>query len=80
MVARLLGFFGGDIPPYSTLMERASQESTRKLMEAAREQGANCVLKVRTQVSVTSDPTAGVFCYSLSTGTAVEVQDVRLNE
>jgi uncharacterized protein YbjQ (UPF0145 family) len=44
-------------------------------MEAAREQGGNAVLRVRTQVSVTSDPTAGVFCYSIATGTAVVLTD-----
>eukprot|EP01127_Copromyxa_protea_P014458 TRINITY_DN402_c0_g1_i2.p1 TRINITY_DN402_c0_g1~~TRINITY_DN402_c0_g1_i2.p1 ORF type:complete len:160 (-),score=23.53 TRINITY_DN402_c0_g1_i2:89-541(-) len=70
---RVLGFFGGDIPPYGTLLERATQEATRKMMEAAKEQGANCVLRTRTQVSITSDPTAGVFCYCVANGTAVEV-------
>jgi len=75
LLSRVIGFFGGEVPSYSELVRRSTQDSAATMMKAAVEQGANCVLAVRYNISATSDPTAGVFCYSCAIGTAVRVID-----
>jgi len=75
VLSRVIGFFGGEVPSYSELVRRATQDSAATMMKAAVEQGGNCVLTVRYNISATSDPTAGVFCYSCAIGTAVKVID-----
>eukprot|EP00029_Vermamoeba_vermiformis_P003123 TRINITY_DN13497_c0_g1_i1.p1 TRINITY_DN13497_c0_g1~~TRINITY_DN13497_c0_g1_i1.p1 ORF type:complete len:161 (+),score=26.36 TRINITY_DN13497_c0_g1_i1:29-484(+) len=71
--SRVRGFMGGEAVFYSQLMTHASADAARRLMKEAEKKGANAVVRLRYENSSTSDPTAGVFVYSMAYGTAVKV-------
>eukprot|EP01130_Rhizamoeba_saxonica_P013564 TRINITY_DN5800_c0_g1_i3.p1 TRINITY_DN5800_c0_g1~~TRINITY_DN5800_c0_g1_i3.p1 ORF type:complete len:109 (+),score=21.88 TRINITY_DN5800_c0_g1_i3:308-634(+) len=79
LYSRVVGFFGGEVPTYSLLMERATMESTANLMDMAKKKGADAVINVRIDNSATSDPTSGVFFYSHAYGTAVKLEKYQID-
>ena len=52
-MSSLRGLFGGELKSYVTLMERARREAMLRMLEQAREQGANVVWNVRYETSTT---------------------------
>jgi uncharacterized protein YbjQ (UPF0145 family) len=73
--SRVIAFFGGEIPTYTVLVNRTTNESAKNMLVQADQQGANAIVNIRYQTNVTSDPTAGVMCYSFTYGTALIVED-----
>jgi len=73
MFSRFIGFFGGEVPSYAELVNRCTRDAVRSLMTAAHESNADGIVGIKFQMSSTSDPTAGVFCYVLAYGTAVKL-------
>ncbi len=50
-VSGLRGLFGGEMKSYVTLMERARRQAMLRMLEQARQQGANVVWNVRYETS-----------------------------
>eukprot|EP01121_Diplochlamys_sp_Union-15-3_P008644 TRINITY_DN2311_c0_g1_i1.p1 TRINITY_DN2311_c0_g1~~TRINITY_DN2311_c0_g1_i1.p1 ORF type:complete len:118 (+),score=21.92 TRINITY_DN2311_c0_g1_i1:195-548(+) len=69
--SRLRGFFGGEVTTYGDLVSMSSHTAAERLIAEAKRRGAHGVVAVRFQNSITSDPTAGVYSYSIAYGTAV---------
>ena len=62
---------GGEIRAYGQLLEESREEALERMMEDARELGANAVVSVRIATSVVMGGAAEMLAY----GTAVTVED-----
>ena len=62
---------GGEIRAYADLLKESREEALRRMMEDARELGANAVVSVRFATSVVMAGAAEMLAY----GTAVTVED-----
>jgi uncharacterized protein YbjQ (UPF0145 family) len=70
-VAGIEGMFGGEVTAYTSECEKARRESVTRLIENAKESGANAVIATDFETSEVLQGTATVFaCY----GTAVVVK------
>eukprot|EP01120_Amphizonella_sp_Union-15-10_P017637 TRINITY_DN984_c0_g1_i1.p1 TRINITY_DN984_c0_g1~~TRINITY_DN984_c0_g1_i1.p1 ORF type:complete len:159 (-),score=23.80 TRINITY_DN984_c0_g1_i1:107-583(-) len=71
---RVLGFFGGEIEIYGSLISATTQSATQSLLDEAEKRGADGVVRYKIENDVTSDPTAGVFSWAVAYGTAVQLE------
>ena len=71
ILTRFKALVGGELYPYTSLLEDATEDATKRVMNEARLVQANGVLRLRYQMSALSDPIAGTFIAVMATGTAV---------
>ncbi len=70
IMAGLKNIVGGELKGYTELLTDSREECTQRMVESARELGANAVLNVRFSTSSVSAGASELFVY----GTAVVVQ------
>ena len=68
--AGLRALFGGELSTYTDLMMEAREEATERMIEEARELGANAVVNIRVQTSNLAANASEIYTY----GTAVVVR------
>lgn len=71
IMAGLKNLVGGELSGYTELMAEARQEATDRMVEQAKQLGANAVVNVRYATSSVMQGAAELFAY----GTAVWVED-----
>ena len=71
IMAGLKNLVGGELNGYTELMQEARNEATRRMIDQAKEMGANAVINVRFATSSVMQGAAELFAY----GTAVIVED-----
>lgn len=69
-MAGLKNIFGGELKSYTELLNESRDEATQRMMEQARQMGANAVLNVRYSTSSVAAGAAEIFAY----GTAVVIE------
>ena len=69
ILAGLKNVFGGELKAYTELLRESRNEATERMIEQARELGANAVINVRYATSAVAPGAAELFAY----GTAVRV-------
>jgi len=70
IMASLKNIIGGELKGYTELMKESRQEATDRMVEEARQLGANAVVNVRYATSSVAQGAAELFAY----GTAVRVE------
>ena len=70
-MAGLRNLVGGEIAEYTKLLAEAREQAIDRMLEEARELGANAVIEVRFSTSVVMQAAAELLAY----GTAVVVED-----
>ena len=70
IAAGLKNLVGGEIKGYTELLNESRQESIQRMVEQARQMGANAIICVRFSTSAITPQASEVFCY----GTAVVIQ------
>ncbi len=70
--AGLKNLVGGEIRAYTELMSEARREATERMLEQARQLGANAVVNVRFTTSQVAGSAAELYAY----GTAIVVESV----
>ena len=70
IAAGLKNIVGGELVGYTELLQEARQEATNRMVQAARQRGANAVINVRFATSSLTQGAAELFVY----GTAVRVE------
>jgi len=73
IIAGIEGMFGGEVTSYSSEAEKARSDSLRRLIENAREMGANAVVRADFETSDILNGTATLFS---AYGTAVIIEPV----
>jgi uncharacterized protein YbjQ (UPF0145 family) len=68
--AGLKNIVGGELKGYTELLNESRQESLQRMVEQARQMGANAIVCVRFSTSAITQQASEVLCY----GTAVVVQ------
>ncbi len=76
ILAGLKNIVGGEIKSYTTLLADARQEATDRMVEQARQLGANAVVNVRFATSSVMQGAAELFAY----GTAVVVDQIHSSD
>jgi len=71
IMAGLKNIVGGELKGYTELMAEARQEAIDRMVQAARDVGANAVVNVRFSTSSVTQGAAELFAY----GTAVIVEE-----
>jgi uncharacterized protein YbjQ (UPF0145 family) len=71
LLARLRGVVGGEIAEYTKLVAESREQALDRMVEEARELGANAVVAVRFATSEVARGAAEILAY----GTAVVVED-----
>ncbi len=71
IMAGLKNIIGGELKGYTELMKESRKEATDRMMEEARQLGANAIVNVRYATSSVAQGAAELFAY----GTAVRVED-----
>lgn len=71
IMAGLKNIVGGELKGYTELLEDARGEATQRMIEDARNMGANAVVNVRFSTTSVTQGAAELFAY----GTAVRVED-----
>ncbi len=69
-MAGLKNLVGGELKGYTELLSEAREEALRRMIEQARQMGANAVVNVRFATSSVAQGAAELFAY----GTAVRVE------
>ena len=69
-LAALKNIVGGELKGYTKLLQESRQEATERMVEQAKELGANAVINVRFATSSVAKGAAELFAY----GTAVRVE------
>lgn len=69
-MAGLKNLVGGELKGYTELLNESREEATQRMMEQARQLGANAVLNVRYSTSSVAAGAAEIFAY----GTAVVLE------
>ena len=69
-MAGLKNIFGGEIKGYTELLEESRREAIRRMLEQARQMGANAVVNVRFSTSSVAAGAAEIYVY----GTAVTAE------
>ena len=72
IMAGLKNIVGGELAGYTELLEDARREATARMIEDARDKGANAIVNVRFSTTSVTQGAAELFAY----GTAVLVQEV----
>lgn len=70
IAAGLKNIVGGELKGYTELLQEARQEATDRMVQEARQQGANAIVNVRFATSSLTQGAAELFAY----GTAVRVE------
>ncbi len=70
IMASLKNIVGGELKGYTELMKESRSEATKRMVEQARQLGANAVINVRYATSSVTQGAAELFAY----GTAVRVE------
>lgn len=70
IMAGLKNIVGGELKGYTELMKESRQEATNRMVDQARQLGANAVINVRYATSSVTQGAAELFAY----GTAVRVE------
>jgi uncharacterized protein YbjQ (UPF0145 family) len=73
IAASLKNLVGGELKGYTELLSEARAEATRRMVEQARQLGANAVINVRYATSSVAQGAAELFAY----GTAVKTEPER---
>ena len=74
IVAGIEGIFGGEVTAYTSECEKARRESLNRLVENAREMGANAIIGADFETSDILNGTATIFS---AWGTAVTVKPMK---
>ena len=69
IVAKLRSIFGGEIGEYTKMMAGAREQAYDRMIDQAREMGADAVVCTRFATSMLMDGSAEILCY----GTAVRL-------
>lgn len=69
IMAGFKNVFGGELKGYTELLEESRQEAINRMVEQAKQSGANAIVNVRLATSSVAVGAAEVFAY----GTAVKV-------
>ncbi|MDX1763903.1 MAG: YbjQ family protein [bacterium] len=70
IMAGLKNIVGGELKGYTELMKESRSEATNRMVEEARQLGANAIINVRYATSSVTQGAAELFAY----GTAVRVE------
>lgn len=70
IMASLKNIVGGELKGYTELMKESRSEATNRMVEQARQLGANAIINVRYATSSVTQGAAELFAY----GTAVRVE------
>jgi uncharacterized protein YbjQ (UPF0145 family) len=70
IAAGLKNIVGGELKGYTELLQEARQEATSRMVQEARQRGANAIVNVRFATSSLTQGAAELFAY----GTAVRVE------
>ena len=70
IMASFRNLIGGEIKGYTELLQESRQQATERMMEQARQLGANAVVNVRYSTSSIAQGAAELYAY----GTAVRVE------
>ena len=70
IAAGLKNLVGGELTGYTELLNESRQEAVERMVEQARQMGANAIICVRFSTSAITQQASEVLCY----GTAVVVQ------
>jgi uncharacterized protein YbjQ (UPF0145 family) len=70
IMAGLKNIVGGELKGYTELMKESRQEATNRMIDEARQLGANAIVNVRYATSSVAQGAAELFSY----GTAVRVE------
>ncbi len=70
IMAGLKNIVGGELKGYTELMKESRREATNRMIEEARQLGANAIVNVRYATSSVAQGAAELFAY----GTAVRVE------
>lgn len=68
-MAGLKNIFGGELRGYTELLEESREESMKRMIVQAEEQGANAIINVRFSTSSVAAGAAEIYVY----GTAVKI-------
>lgn len=68
--AGIKNMVGGELKGYTELLEEARQEATRRMLESAKEKGADAVVNVRFSTSSVAAGAAEIYVY----GTAMKLK------
>ncbi len=71
IMASLKNLVGGELKGYTELLRESRQEATNRMIQQARQTGANAIVNVRYATSSVAQGAAELFAY----GTAVQVVD-----
>ncbi|WP_100371671.1 YbjQ family protein [Bacillus sp. FJAT-45037] len=72
ITAGLKGIVGGEIKGYNEMMEEARKLAIHRMVEDAKEQGANAVVGMRLQTSTVMGNAAEIIAY----GTAIKIKEL----
>lgn len=70
LMAGFKNLIGGELKEYTQLLDESRQEAVQRMIDKAREKGANAVVNVRFSTSTIAQGTAELHVY----GTAVKVE------
>lgn len=70
ILASVKNLFGGELESYTDLMREARAEAETRMLESAKQQGANAVINIRFSTTSIADGASEVLAY----GTAVVVE------
>lgn len=70
IMASLKNIVGGELKGYTQLLQESRRQATERMIEQARELGANAIINVRFSTSSVAQGAAELYAY----GTAVRVQ------
>ncbi|KAJ0402542.1 hypothetical protein P43SY_000805 [Pythium insidiosum] len=80
MYVALAGLFGGEAPPYTSLMNEATAEAVHRMQYAAKSLGATAVVNVRFDTNTTMNRLVfGLHCSVVAYGTAVRCRPAVLH-
>ncbi len=71
IMARLRNVVGGEISEYTKLLAEAREQAVDRMVQEARELGANAIIEIRFSTSMVMEAAAELLAY----GTAVVVED-----
>jgi uncharacterized protein YbjQ (UPF0145 family) len=70
LMASLKNLVGGEIKSYTKLLQESRQQAVERMMEQARQLGANAIINIRFSTSSVTQGAAELYAY----GTAVRVK------
>ena len=70
IIAGFRGIFGGEVSEYSNLMTEAREQASDRMIQAAKNMGANAIVGVRFSTSMVMPNAAEILVY----GTAVKLK------